>query len=236
MKIYITRHGQVCPTEYFGNADFPMFDIPLSTLGQKQAEHVAKVLKSRGFNGKIYSSPYRRTMMTAEATAKACNLPVFPEQALREILKTDEGAKEFEGMTIEQLRQEFSSVPGNAMLSYPWWKASKDTKETVIERVSVFWETLLQSDCEEVLLVGHGATVFGTIFYLNQKFGFGFPEDKDELGEYLAGCSLNCALSYIETAKNGNFVRGEFFNTEHLTDEMLTSNPRLLPRPGTIIV
>jgi len=139
MKIYITRHGQVCPTEYFGNADFPMFDIPLSELGQKQAECIAKVLKSRDFKGKIYSSPYRRTMMTAEAIGKACNLPVFPEQALREILKTDEGAKEFEGMTMEQLKQEFSTVPENAMLSYPWWKACKDTKETVIERVSLFW-------------------------------------------------------------------------------------------------
>ena len=146
------------------------------------------------------------------------------------------GNKNLVGKNIEQLRKEFSSVPKKAMLSYPWWNACKDTKDTVIERVSMFLETLLQSDCEEVLLVGHGATVFGTIFYLNQKFGFGFPEDKDELGEYLAGCSLNCALSYIETAKNGNFVRGEFFNTEHLTDEMLTSNPRSLQRPGTIIV
>lgn len=236
MKIYITRHGQVCPTEYFGNADFPMFDIPLSAIGQKQAECIAQVLKSRGFNGRIYSSPYRRTMMTAEAVARECNLPVFPEQALREILKTDEGAKEFKGMTIEQLKQEFSSVPENASLVYPWWKACKDTKETVIERVSLFWETLLQSEQNEVLLVGHGATVFGTIYYLNQKFGFGFPDDKEKLGEHLAGRSLNCALSYVETDKNGKLIRGEFFNTKHLTDEMLTSNPRSLPRPETIIV
>lgn len=234
MKIYITRHGQVCPTEFFGSADFPMFDIPLSELGQKQAVCLANALKEKGFKGKIFSSPYRRTMMTADAAAKVCGVPVLPEQALREILKTDEGAQEFEGMTLEQLKAEFPVVAEDATLSYPWWNNFKDTREAVIKRVSDFWELLLQSGEQEVLLVGHGASVFGSVYYLNKKYGLGFPDDGDVLGDYLGDHGLNCALSYVETDKDGNFVCGEFFNTAHLTEDMLTSNPKHKERPECV--
>ena len=33
MKIYFTRHGQVCPKDFVGSVDFPTGDIPLSELG-----------------------------------------------------------------------------------------------------------------------------------------------------------------------------------------------------------
>lgn len=234
MKIYITRHGQVCPTEYYGSTDFPMFDIPLSDLGKKQAEKLAEVMKNKGFRGKIFSSPYRRTMMTAHAVATACNLKVFPDKALREIIKTDEGAQEFAGMTLTQLNDEFSCVAQEAVLTYPWWEKTKDTKDTVIERVSCFWEELLKSDEQEVLLVGHGASVYGSIYYLNEKFDLGFVRDKDEFGDYLAERGLNCTLSYVEIDENGKLVEAEFFNNEHLSDDMITSNPRPKERPEII--
>ena len=234
MKIYIARHGQVCPTEYFGSTDFPMFDIPLSDLGKQQAECLAKKLKETGFKGKIFSSPYRRTMMTASAVATVCNLPVFPDKALREIIKTDEGAQEFEGMTLEKLKEEFACVAQDASLIYPWWAKTKDTKEAVIERVSCFWEELLQSGEKEVLLVGHGASVYGSLYYLNEKFDLGFVRDKDEFGDYLAERGLNCTLSYVEIDENGKLVEAEFFNNEHLSDDMITSNPRPKERPEII--
>lgn len=235
MKIYITRHGQVCPTEFFGSADFPMFDIPLSKLGQKQAECLAAFLKEKDFKGKIFSSPYRRTMMTADAVAKACGLPISPVQALREIIKTDESAKEFEGMTLKQLKTEFPTVAEDATLLYPWWNEFKDTREAVIKRVSDFWESLLQAGEQEALLVGHGASVFGSIYYLNKKYGLGFTDDGDALGEYLADHGLNCALSCVEVDKDGKFVCGEFFNTAHLTEDMLTSNPKHKERPECVM-
>lgn len=234
MKIYITRHGQVCPTEYFGSTDFPMFDIPLSDLGKKQAECLAEKLKEMDFKGKIFSSPYRRTMMTANAVAAACDLPIFPDNALREIIKTDEGAQEFEGMTLEQLQKEFPRVAQGVTLAYPWWEKFKDTKETVIERVTCFWEKLLKSDEQEVLLVGHGASVYGSLYYLNEKFDLGFTRDKDEFGDYLAERGLNCTLSYVEIDENGKLKEAEFFNNEHLSDDMITSNPRPKERPEII--
>ncbi len=235
MKIYFTRHGQVCPTEFFGSADFPMFDIPLSDLGKKQAENMAKALKAQGFKGKIFSSPYRRTMMTANAVAEACDLPIYPNPALREIIKTDEAAMEFEGMTLEQLQKEFPRIAEGVELSYPWWEKTKDTKETVIERVSAFWETILKSETGDVLLVGHGATGYGTVYYLNQKFKLDFTDDKEYLGEYLGDRALNCGISYIELDEKGTLKSAEFFNMEHLSDDMITSNPRPKQRPEIII-
>ena len=172
--------------------------------------------------------------MTADAVAKACSLSIYPDGALREIIKTDEGALEFEGMTLEQLKKEFPLVAEEALLPYPWWKKTKDTKETVIERVSDFWEFLLASDVVEVLLVGHGATGYGTVYYLNRKFKLGFPEDKEILADYLAHHALNCGLSYIELNEKGKLVSAEFFNMEHLSDNMITSNPSPKERPEIV--
>ena len=71
MKFYVTRHGQVAEdAEYFGDVAYPKGDMPLSKLGREQAELLGNRLRDEGFSGKIFSSPYLRTMETADIIAE----------------------------------------------------------------------------------------------------------------------------------------------------------------------
>ena len=66
-KIWVIRHGQRA------KITAPAYDPPLTKLGVKQAEKAALFLKKHNFNGKIYASPYRRTLETASIIAKHLN-------------------------------------------------------------------------------------------------------------------------------------------------------------------
>ena len=67
MKVYVTRHGQVATdAEYYGDVNYPRGDMPLSPLGREQAKLLGERLKKEGFNGRIFASPFIRTMETAE--------------------------------------------------------------------------------------------------------------------------------------------------------------------------
>ena len=71
MKLYVTRHGQVCPNDFTKSVDFPTGDIPLSEKGQAQAACLGEELKPEydgafaiidGFSGKIYIDPDEETL------------------------------------------------------------------------------------------------------------------------------------------------------------------------------
>ncbi|MBQ7032435.1 MAG: histidine phosphatase family protein [Clostridia bacterium] len=234
MKIYITRHGQVAPKLFVGSVDYPTGDIPLTELGQSQAVCLGKELKKRGFSGKILSSPYRRTMMTANLAADGCDAPIYPDGALREMFFSDEAGEAFIGMDLDTLRTLFPHVAPDAELPHPWWTTQADTRPDLIARLAVFWDGVLASGVDEVLMVGHGASVFGSMAYMNKKFGLGLPEDLQALGDFQATRNLNCNLSCIETDTAGQLVSARLFATDHLPDDLLTSNTNPLPRPTEI--
>ncbi|MBE7025771.1 MAG: histidine phosphatase family protein [Ruminococcaceae bacterium] len=234
MKLYVTRHGQVTPKVFEGSVDFPTGDIPLSETGQTQAACLGHKLRSIGFSGRIISSPYRRTMMTASLAADKRDAPIFPDGALREMFFSDEAGEAFSGMTIEELRRLFPHIAPDALLPYPWWTTKKDTLPGLIQRLSSFWEPILSSALPEVLVVGHGASVFGSMAFFSERYGFGFPKEPEELGDFLATRNLNCNLSCIEIDANGHLRSARLFATDHLPDSLLTSNSNPKPRPAEI--
>ena len=236
MKLYITRHGQVTPKLFEGSVDFPTGDIPLSETGQAQATCLGRELRARGFSGRIISSPYRRTMMTANLAADECGASIYPDGALREMFFSDEAGEAFSGMTIDALQDLFPHIAPDATLSYPWWTTEKDALPLLATRLSDFWEPILSSGLDEVLAVGHGASVFGSMYFFNKKYGFGFPTDYDELGDFLATRNLNCNLSCIEIDKDGRLLSARLFATDHLPEALLTSNTNPRPRPAEIIL
>ena len=236
MKIYITRHGQVCPKDFFGSTDYPADDIPLSELGISQADRLGKKLRELGFKGKVCSSPYRRTMMTAKEVSEHCNVKVYPDGALREMFFSAERAEEFSGMTLLELKEAFGCVSTDALLEYPWWTTDVDTKDVVAKRLKGFWEALLENEEEDVLLVCHGASVFGTMCFLNEKYNLGMPCDYDQMADYLAQRNLNCSLSCIEIDRDKNLVSAKMFSTDYLMDNMLTSNANFRERPDTVYI
>ena len=235
MKIYITRHGQVCPEQFFGSVDFPTGDIPLSEKGQIQAKYLGMELKRLGFKGPIFSSPYRRTMMTSDIAAKECGAKVYPDGELREMFFSDEAAQEFAGMNIEKIKEEFLTVAEDAELPYPWWTKAMDNKEIIAKRLKAFWDKYIKLDFDEILVVGHGASLFGSINYFNLKYGLRLPTVLAELADFQAVYGLNCNLSCIEIDNDGKLLNAKLYSTEHLADELLTSNANPKPRQKALM-
>lgn len=234
MKIYITRHGQVCPKLYEGSVDYPTGDIPLTEIGQKQAHFLGEELFKRNFSGCILSSPYRRTMMTASIASEVCHAPVYPNGALREMFFSDEAGEAFIGMNLEQLRQNFSTIAPDSSLPFPWWTTNKDELPSLMDRLSLFWDAVLEADYKEILVVGHGASCVGSIYYFNRKYNLGLPSSPQGVGDYMANTNLNCNLSYIEIDENKKLLHANLFSTSHLSEDYLTSNTNPKPRPSEI--
>lgn len=74
-------------------------DTALTELGKQQAERTAQYLKTFPIT-RIYASDLKRTMETAEPTAKLFGLDIIPDAALREIF-----AGEWEGKSYEEIRR-----------------------------------------------------------------------------------------------------------------------------------
>lgn len=222
MKVYLTRHGQVLPDKFTGTVDCPDGDIALSDLGEKQAEFLGKELALRNFKGIIISSPYLRTMTTAEAVASACDVKIYPEAVFREGVFSTKEIMSLKGMTLEELKERFPHVAEDAELEYPWWTIEiEDNPEAFSKRVDPLLDHLLASDHKEILLVGHGASVGATVRYFMRKFGFEKPSGLK---------NVNCNLTEFELDDNGELVRAVLFGNAHLPDEYLTSNTNKIDR------
>lgn len=229
MKIYITRHGQVD----YENNNWSNGDIPLSGTGQIQAKLLGEALKKLDFSGPVFASPYKRTIATAQLIAEECKTKIYPEACLREFFFSDESARKFQGMKLCDIRRYCGYIAEDACLPYPWWKSAKDDYEKIKKRSCEFWERILKSEYEEILAVCHDASVLGTIHFLNSRFQMGFPDDFQELIDYVMNKDLNCALSCIEINKEGQ-PSADFFMTWFLPEEYLTVNGSHMPRPDAI--
>lgn len=236
MKLYFTRHGQVLPKEFVGTVDFPKGDIPLSELGKKQAVCAGRELARLGFHGKIYSSPYSRTLTTADLIAERCGVEFFMNEKLREKIFVEKDALEFRGLTEAQIKVRFANAAKDAGLVYPWWTTQVDDIGDIADRVGTFWDSVIDGEDEEVFAVGHGATQVGCIAYFNKRFSLGLPEEVHELEEFVIPRFSNCNLNCIELDENRNLVSARLFMTDHLSDEMLTSNSEQVKRPEEITI
>ena len=216
MKIYLTRHGQVLPAEFFESVDNPTGDIPLSPLGEKQAVCLGEELKRRGFCGPILFSPYLRTATTANIAAEVCGAKTYPEPVLREKVYSEEEMNRFCGQTLAQLKARFAAVAEDAALDHPWWTTQvEDDLASVAARVEPLLERLIAAQAPETLLVGHGASVMSAVYYFRRKFGVDRPEGLH---------NVNCSLCCFELNGKGELVRAELFANDHLPEDYLTSN------------
>ena len=143
MKIYITRHGQVEPNaEYWGNPNYPKGETALSEMGREQARLLGQRLKEMNFSGKIFSSPYIRTMETAELIAMETGSEIFPCPGVREFFRFQESADRYRGSTLEELKPLFPHLSKDAVLEYPWWGNKKEDYEDVRYRVALAMEEI----------------------------------------------------------------------------------------------
>jgi broad specificity phosphatase PhoE len=174
--VWIARHGNrldfVNP-EWFNTAERP-YDPPLSEDGVEQAKQLGQRLVGEGI-AHIFASPFLRTVQTANEVANILNLPIKLESGLSEWLNPEWMKTEPERLPLEELQERFPRIdPSHTSLviaRYP------ETSEMVLQRTAQTAQRLTAEFSEDVLFVGHGASVVGC----TQGLVGGTPEVKASL-------------------------------------------------------
>lgn len=206
MKIYITRHGQVLDWGIGGDAQFPKGDPPLAEFGCRQATQLGLYLKSLGFSGKIYSSPFARALDTAQAIADQTGSLIVPWAPIREIVKTKESTAQLEGMNLEKIRARYRHIDPEADLPFPWWGLIPESPADVTARVREGLDKL--NPTEDILLVGHGASVYCACEAL-------------QIPRCPGGNNYNCGFSMYDSENKENCV---YMSGDHLPYAMRSFN------------
>lgn len=158
--VWLARHANrldfVNP-EWFNTAERP-FDPPISDDGVVQAQQLAQRLKQENIS-QIFASPFLRTVQTANAVASVLDLPIFLESGLSEWLNPTWMPKAPERLSIDALVELFpridTSYTSRVIAEYP------EKSEQALARSGETARLLAQEFPEDILLVGHGASVLG---------------------------------------------------------------------------
>ena len=217
MLVHVTRHGQPVLGDMPAGSDteFPPGDPALTALGRRQAEWLGRRLLQLGFQGTIYSSPYRRTMETAELVAAVVGCSIVPEPHLQEYVQC-EGVPAFDALTLDTAHVLYPHVRADVSLPRRWLAAGPEEFEDVVVRVTPFIDRLLAHPDGDVLLVGHGATVNASRDVLWAHSGQSTPAGH--------GHNWNCSLSTYEVNRPGNVKCVRFSDFAHLPAADITSN------------
>lgn len=193
MKIYFLRHGR---TEWNANNRIQGSNekIDLDDEGVKQAEGVAEGFRRAGLEfDRIYSSPYRRAMHTAEIVcAKTGGSPVS-DGRIREICFGEyEGTPFFEaGFSDDNIRAAFEDPE-------KYVPRGGETYPQVLARVRDFLERELkplEGKCEKVLAVAHGGVLHAVVTLV---LGL-------DVSRFWEGRQRNCCVHEIGL-ENGSFT------------------------------
>jgi broad specificity phosphatase PhoE len=159
--LWITRHGNrldfVNP-EWFTTAVRP-YDPPLSEDGFIEAKELGQRLKSESISH-IFSSPFLRTIQTADQIAEILDLSIKIEAGLSEWLNPDWMRASPEKLPLEVLKEKYPRIDlSYTSLIIPQYPESS---EQVMQRTGETVMRLVEGFSEDILLVGHKASVLGT--------------------------------------------------------------------------
>lgn len=159
LRLYFMRHGEtVWNTErrYQG-----MTDIELSEEGLRQAECAAKRFKNIKID-KIYASPLKRAMKTAEKIAAEKGLEIISEDDFREI-----HFGEWEGKTVPELTEKYGESYTNFIREpHKYGFPGEGSVENVINRIKPGIDRLIAEEKGNVLIVSHGGIIRLMIMYI----------------------------------------------------------------------
>ena len=210
LRLYFMRHGEtVWNTErrYQG-----MTDIELSEEGLRQAECAAKRFKNIKID-KIYASPLKRAMKTAEKIAAEKGLEIISEDDFREI-----HFGEWEGKTVPELTEKYGESYTNFIREpHKYGFPGEGSVENVINRIKPGIDRLIAEEKGNVLIVSHGGIIRLMIMYIMGRdsswftkmwinnTGVSIVEIKNDRRLLL---TLNDSAHLAETGQNeSNFLR-----------------------------
>ncbi|MEA5535771.1 histidine phosphatase family protein [Crocosphaera sp. XPORK-15E] len=200
--VWIARHGNrldfVNP-EWFNTA-VRRYDPPLSEDGVIQAQQLGKRLQSEKI-AHIFASPFLRTIQTANQVAEMLDLPIKLEAGLGEWHNPEWMSENPEIQPRELLEKDYPRIDWNyssyLVPEYP------ENKTTMMMRMAKIVKQLVTNHSEDILLIGHGASVIGTTQGLIPKN----PPFK---------ASLCCLVKIVKEGNNWQIkLQGD---TSHLTE------------------
>ncbi|MEM8779007.1 MAG: histidine phosphatase family protein [Cyanobacteria bacterium P01_G01_bin.49] len=158
--VWIARHGNrldfVNPS-WFNKAQ-RRYDPPLSKDGFLQAKQLGKRLQSEKI-AHIFASPFLRTIQTANEVAEILDLPIKLEAGLGEWHNPDWMSEPPEIHPREFLEQEYPRIDwqysSRILPQYP------EMEQTMMHRMTNIIQQLVRDYTNDILLIGHGASVMG---------------------------------------------------------------------------
>lgn len=192
--IYLIRHGQKQP--HAG-------DPGLTDIGIKQAQQTGEYLSQFPIT-KIVSSPFKRTVETAEQIARVLNLEHTLDDALVERMNWSDPA-----VTRQQFLQEWIKATNDREYVPQFGDSSLATGQKIETLVSE-----IATEDEHIVLVTHGGAILD---YLRNLFGDDevsvLKTTYDEGDDYQM---MNCAINKVVLSESPSLELLNFI--DHLTD------------------
>lgn len=162
--LWVVRHANrqdFVDPNWHETADRP-HDPGLSPDGVEQAERLTQHLTQTAID-RIIASPFLRTVQTAHAVANALDQPLQLEPGIGEWLNADWFDTSPTLLGPDALTERFGRVD----LTHPPCVTPEfpESRDAMFDRVRTAIRCLVRryDDADELLLVGHGATVYGVL-------------------------------------------------------------------------
>lgn len=214
-KIYLVRHAQAEGNvkRFFQGR----IDTDLSELGYKQIKYLAERFKDINFD-KIYSSPYKRAMATAEAVNEYHNLEIIKDEKLVEI----DGGK-LEGMQWTEIDEKYPVESEKWKMQINDFQAPDgENLEDVFKRMGKAVTELAEENAGKTIVISsHGCAI--RAFLCFAEFG-------DLSRIYDVGWADNTSVSYLEY-ENGKYKVIFKNDVSHLPDGLYTPTSAIWNSP-----
>lgn len=190
MILYCVRHGE---STY--NAEGRVqgqSDVPLSELGRRQGQAVARALADVGLEA-IYTSPLRRAYDTAELIAAQTNCPIFTDVRLMEIhagLFQERLRTELQAEFPEEYRRWISGDPDYVI-------PGGESRRQLAERGVAAFRDIIASGFQRVAVVSHGRLLVVTLRALLHP----------EQGDSLPAALQNASITIVEADPSADNVK-----------------------------
>lgn len=154
MKLFFIRHGQT-DWNLYGKIQ-GSHDIELNDTGIIQAEELSKKVLELNYKfSKIYSSPQKRAVKTAEILSRVTNMDYMPMEGLEEI-----NLGEWEGLSWKEVKEKYPTEYEEWYMNRRYAKPPKgESYQDVLERVLTAMHKIIDENSHDVAIVTHSAVI-----------------------------------------------------------------------------
>lgn len=161
MKLIFIRHGQ---TDWNVAGKIQgSYDSELNNNGVKQSiELTEKLLKLNYKFSKIYSSPQKRALKTAEILSKHSNIDYFPMKGLEEM-----NMGEWEGLSWSEVEKKYPIEYREWFLNRRYTKTPNgESYNDMLKRVLKSIHKIIEDNSDNVVIVTHSAVIMSLQCYI----------------------------------------------------------------------